>query len=81
MKIHELKILPEYFNDVKKGRKNFELRINDRDYKVGDMLCLREWDGENYTNRVIYRQIEYVYNGCGLYGLSEGFCIIGMRRC
>lgn len=34
--IHELKILPEYYEEVKCGNKNFELRKNDRDYKVYD---------------------------------------------
>lgn len=36
--IHELKTLPEYFELVRKGIKNFEVRKNDRDFKVGDML-------------------------------------------
>lgn len=42
---HELKILPQYYKDVKEGNKNFELRKNDRDYKVYDIIRLRAWDG------------------------------------
>ena len=38
MKIHELKTLPEYFDAVFMGKKNFEIRKNDRDYKVGDYV-------------------------------------------
>lgn len=38
--IHELKILPEYFEAVTSGRKQFEIRKNDRDFKVGDQLIL-----------------------------------------
>ena len=47
--IHELKILTEYFEAVASGRKRFEIRKNDRDYKVGDRLYLREWNGEEFT--------------------------------
>lgn len=40
-KIHDLKILPTYFDDVAKGRKTFELRFDDRGYFEGDLLLLR----------------------------------------
>ena len=41
---HELKIWPEFFKWVRNGRMLFQLRRNDRDFKVGDQLLLREWD-------------------------------------
>lgn len=50
-KIHELKIAPEYMAAQLAGVKNFEIRKNDRDYKVGDKLHLCEWDGAGYTGR------------------------------
>lgn len=52
-KIIELKILPEHFAAVKRGVKKSELRYNDRDYAVGDMLILREYTGTEYTGRRI----------------------------
>ena len=42
---HSLKILPEHFNAVVSGNKKSEIRYNDRNYRVGDILSLREWDG------------------------------------
>jgi hypothetical protein len=79
---HELKILPKYFRAVNLGDKTFELRENDRNFRVGDELILKEWDPENekYTGRTITRYISYIYNGTGEYGLQEGYCILGIKR-
>lgn len=57
--VHELKTLPEYFEAVKNGTKTFEVRYNDRDYKVGDTLILKEWD-EEYTGRKITCEVSYI---------------------
>lgn len=43
-RIHYLKTYIEFFQATKKGDKNFELRIDDRDYRVGDILALMEYD-------------------------------------
>jgi len=55
---HELKILPVHFDAVEDGVKTFELRLNDRDYKVGDVLWLKEWDDDRkiFTGRVLQRR-------------------------
>lgn len=44
MTTHELKTWPQYWNDVSMGRKTVEVRLNDRGFRVGDTLVLREWD-------------------------------------
>ena len=49
MKNHELKIDIRYFDDVKYGKKNFDIRNNDRDFKVGDILELKRFDGSGYV--------------------------------
>ena len=41
---HSLKILPIYFKEVVAGRKNFEVRKNDRNYQPGETVTLNEWD-------------------------------------
>lgn len=75
--IHELKILPTYFDAVISNVKHFELRKDDRDYKVGDFIVLREWESGKYTGREIGFTIEYILRDCSEYGLAEGYCIIG----
>lgn len=74
--IYGLKILPEYFEAAISGRKNFELRRNDRDYKEGDVIILREWDeDQEYTGRSFAVGIKYVLKNCPEYGLQDGYCI------
>lgn len=43
MKTHNLKCDPEFFPAVVDGSKPFEIRENDRDYDVGDLLVLNEY--------------------------------------
>lgn len=44
-----LKTIQPFFNDVAFGSKRFEVRKNDRDFKVGDFLVLQEYDPEADT--------------------------------
>jgi hypothetical protein len=78
-KVHELKIIKEYFIHVKSGLKTFELRKNDRDFIIGDVVVLKEIDKENqsFTGRIISKNITYILHG-GVYGLEKDYCIIGL---
>lgn len=42
--IHILKIQKEFAMAIMDGRKRFEIRNNDRDFKVGDLLIMRPWN-------------------------------------
>ncbi len=75
-KKHELKIIQPYFSDVLIGRKKFELRNNDRDFKKGDLIKLREWDGDEFTGNFIIKKISYVLEK--IEGLQKGFCVLGI---
>lgn len=76
--MHELKILPEYFEAVASGKKQFELRKDDRDYQVGDFIDFCEWNGKEYTGvRYGCVRIRYILRNCPEYGLMDGYCILG----
>lgn len=42
-KVHKLKCWTEFFAAIQQGRKTFEIRKNDRDFRVYDWLLLQEW--------------------------------------
>ena len=77
-KLHELKIYPKYFEDVLSGKKNFELRKNDRNFHVGDNILLKEWDNIKYSGRSIYAEITYMLDDSFI-GLEKGYVILGIK--
>ena len=89
MKLHELKILHEYLIDVSIGKKTFELRKNDRDYQVGDLIRfidIREDDSTaknkiepNIDENTLYR-ITYVLKDVEKYGLNKDYCILAIKK-
>lgn len=73
---HRIKIAPAYFEAVKEGRKNFEIRFNDdRGYQAGDTVTLCEWD-KSFTMRELEREITYVTN----YKQKDGYVVFAMKK-
>ncbi|MFH1054067.1 MAG: DUF3850 domain-containing protein [Candidatus Woesearchaeota archaeon] len=56
--IIEKKIWPKYFDLIRSGKKNVEVRVADFDISKGDELLLREYDPEKkeYTGRKIKKK-------------------------
>ena len=87
MKLHELKIRHEYLIDVSLGTKTFELRKNDRDYQVGDLIRFiditkdyTENDIEPYIDENILYRITYVLKNVPNYGLDKDYCILAIKK-
>lgn len=79
MTVHYLKIKPEYYKDVECGLKKFELRKNDRDFQVGDILMLIKLDDKgNETDQVTRVKVNYILKDCPQYGLKDGYAILGI---
>lgn len=75
--IHELKIWPEYFEEILAGTKTFEVRKNDRDFKTGDILLLMETIDDMHTGRGVSKTISYILQG-GQFGIAEGYVIMSL---
>jgi hypothetical protein len=78
MKTHDLKIERKYFDDVITERKRFEVRKNDRDYQVNDILSLNEYDKDKqiYTGRHILAKVLYILDDNTF--LKEGYVVLSI---
>lgn len=78
--IHRLKVWPAYIGALQSRSKPFEARKDDRNYRVGDVLELYEWnpitekDGP-YTERFI---VSYILRGPA-FGVEVGHVIMGIH--
>ena len=79
-KIIDLKIVQPHFDGVASGRKKAELRKDDRDFAVGDMLILREFTGTEYTGRQVCATVTHVLQNCG-FGLDDNYAILSIKLC
>lgn len=80
MKTHVLKTHPEYFQAITDGTKRFEVRKNDRDFKVGDILELREYDPNTYTytGEWTYVHVSYILDNPD-FGVKPGYVVMSIR--
>lgn len=65
--IHELKIAPQFFHQVTRGNKPFEIRKDDRGFQKGDHVILKEFneaagylDSHKYTGQSVSAEIGFV---------------------
>ena len=77
-KIHELKITPKYFEKVLSKEKTFEFRYNDRNYQVGDILNLKEYENGTYTGRETNVEITYILQD--FEGLQPNYVILSIKH-
>lgn len=84
---HQLKTWPSYFGQIENNEKLFEVRKNDRDFQVGDLLILQEYDPwhKKYTGAEIYCEVSSVLSGLPVddpvfFGISQGYCVMGIKK-
>lgn len=82
-KVHKIKILDTFADDVLNGKKPFEIRENDRGYQKGDFVAFEVVSkdpykdcGEHPLNGKEY-EITYVLNG---WGVENGYVVFGIKE-
>ncbi len=85
---HNLKCDPEGFEEVWHGRKTHEMRFDDRNFQIGDIVHLLEtkWSASTmaystelypleYTGRAISAKVTHMQTG---YGLKHGWVLLSL---
>ena len=91
MKIHIKKFEKQYFDDLERGLKTFEIRKDDDDYEVGDLFQFNVHWGESKSDskRIVeptyiltdsLYKITYILRDCPQYGLQEGYAIMSVKK-
>lgn len=76
---HELKLQPRFAEDIREGRKTFEIRRDDRGYKLGDVLTFTDLGKEPYgmpSYEVVYKLTHEDFPD----GIPAGYCVLGIRK-
>jgi hypothetical protein len=83
--VHDLKCWPQFFEAIMAGRKRHDLRRTDRNFRVNDILRLREFDPDlqKYTGREQMVRVTYITStgdACALSpeALHQDFCILSI---
>ncbi len=80
---HSIKIEQKYLVRILTGEKLFEVRLNDRDYQVGDTLHFLPLENKDGVNAYDIRsplpeyKITYIHN---FLGMADGYVVLGIKE-
>jgi len=81
---HVLKVHPQFWDGLASGAKNFEVRRDDRHFKVGDHLVFRYYDPSvGFTDLTAdeHRFVTYILAHEDFpQGVGCGFVVLGLRQ-
>lgn len=78
-RVHVLKTWPESFQAIWTGKKTFEIRKNDRDFRDRDILLLREWSKESgYSGHTM--RVRVIYLAIGTWGLPKDLAVMSIVK-
>jgi hypothetical protein len=77
---HIIKCKPEFFKPLLARVKTAEVRENDRDYQVGDILTIHEFDtntADGYTGRNTIRTVTHVLKD--FHAVNKNYVVLSIK--
>jgi len=74
---HDLKTVAPYFGLLQKGIKDFEIRFDDKDFLVDDILNLQEYKHGELTGECVQKRVKYILRR--FKGLQTGYVVLGLE--
>lgn len=84
---HTLKVWPVFWDVLESGTKNFEVRLNDRQFQAGDYIQFMRTHPERLNevdltfhecHNAINRRITFVLAG-GQFGIDDEYCVLALE--
>ena len=78
---HHLKCETEYYQAIERKEKMFEVRKNDRNFKIGDMIYLKETmkiTAEETGREQGPFEITFIIHG-GIFGIHKDYCVMQLQ--
>ncbi len=77
-RIHRIKLNEKYFSKYFNKKKNYEFRLNDRDYRVGDQLAMIVVNDKGESlHKYVIAYINDVFN-CSDYDTGSEYVILNL---
>lgn len=73
--IHDLRLRASFFAFVKNGKKTFEVQLDDKDFRKGDLVRFNEFKNNELTGDTIIKRIDYILRKSQ--GLMHGYLVLG----
>jgi len=75
---HKLKTWPEPFEALYTGKKKYEIRKNDRNFKPGDILLLRHYNPTSQKYGDLWIRAKITHMEQGKWGLPPDLCVMSI---
>ncbi len=68
------------YEKVLTGTQTAQWRKNDRDFQIGDILILHEYENEKYTYRTFIAKVTDIIPG-GHFNMPQEYCVMSIKAC